>query len=250
MAAPVLPRGHRAAGPATGPARIWHLSGSRRLRPVPASVPRVSDEIPALPTACPRCRDEPGRRAPEVLFVGAFSERKGVRQLLAAWPLVRQRHPTARLRVLGKGPLVSLVEAAAAADATIAIELDPPRARVHGAFEGSKVAVLLSQPWRGWREQVGLPIVEALTHGCEVVASDQTGLAGWLRAHGHRVLETPATADDVAAAIVSALESDRATAARLSQLPGEDGRLQANHWLFGGSAGVIDSHGNGMCHEQ
>jgi phosphatidyl-myo-inositol alpha-mannosyltransferase len=40
---------------------------------------------------------------PTVLFVGRLEKRKGLRFLLRAWPLVLQRHPEARLIVVGRG---------------------------------------------------------------------------------------------------------------------------------------------------
>jgi glycosyltransferase involved in cell wall biosynthesis len=44
-----------------------------------------------------------GRREPLVAYVGKLIVSKGVDLLLAAWPLVRSRHPTARLEVAGYG---------------------------------------------------------------------------------------------------------------------------------------------------
>jgi glycosyltransferase involved in cell wall biosynthesis len=171
------------------------------------------------------------------VFVGAFNERKGVLQLLETWPTVSARRPSARLRVLGKGPLRPVVEAAAAADPSIQVEVDPGRAAIHAALRRAKVAVLLSQPWRGWREQVGLPIVEALAHGCHVIATDQTGLADWLRAHGHTVVPASASTTVVADALVTALDSCRSAESVLEELPDRDGRLAADEWMFAASEG-------------
>ena len=47
----------------------------------------------------PRGDRDPGR----VVFVGKFIVSKGLDLLLAAWPLVRRRHPEARLQVVGYG---------------------------------------------------------------------------------------------------------------------------------------------------
>ncbi len=47
--------------------------------------------------------------APVVAFVGRLVEKKGIDTLLVAWPRVRAAVPEARLRVLGDGPLASLV---------------------------------------------------------------------------------------------------------------------------------------------
>ncbi len=193
----------------------------------------TSTVVPALPTPCRHCPPSGLREArpPVVVFVGAFNERKGIRALLEAWPLVRERAPGARLLVLGKGPLEDLVTAACATDPTIDLTIDPTRDQIHAAFRGAKVATLLSTPYRGWREQVGLPVVEALSHGCEVVTTDQTGLASWLVAHGHGVVppEQPALAAD---AVVEALGARRDPQHVLDALPDRDGRLEADRWMF------------------
>jgi glycosyltransferase involved in cell wall biosynthesis len=50
------------------------------------------------------------RTAPPVVgFVGRLVAKKGIDVLLAAWPIVQERVPQARLRVLGDGPLRHLV---------------------------------------------------------------------------------------------------------------------------------------------
>jgi glycosyltransferase involved in cell wall biosynthesis len=81
--------------------------------------------------------------------------------------------------VIGAGRLLPEVRAWADGRDDVDLEIDPPRARVHEAMRESSVLVLLSQPHGHWREQVGLPIVEGLAHGCEVVTTSETGLASW-----------------------------------------------------------------------
>lgn len=198
----------------------------------------TSTVVPALPTPCLDCVGPDGpaaaERGPVVAFVGAFDERKGIRALLEAWPRVRSEVPGARLLVLGKGPLEDLVRSAADADPSIELTLDPSREAIHAAFARARAATLLSVPWRGWREQVGLPIVEALSHGCEVVTTGQTGLATWLRDHGHQVVPTaPAEPAEAARALVRALATTRGPGDVLASLPARDGRLDADRWMFG-----------------
>ena len=65
--------------------------------------------------------------------------------------------------------------------------------------------MLPSQPTSAWREQVGLPIVEGLSYGCTIVTTTETGLAGWLSEHRHRVLPADANEAQLAAAIIDAL---------------------------------------------
>ncbi|MDC7120074.1 glycosyltransferase family 4 protein [Cellulomonas fimi] len=190
--------------------------------------------LPALPTAC-ACGEpgEPADKDPDlVLFVGAFEERKGVRELLAAWPAVVEARPAARLTLVGKGPLLGEVRAFAVDRPEVTVVVDPPRADVHAHQRRAAVAVLLSQRTRTWREQVGLPVVEGLAHGCAVLATTETGLAAWLADHGHAVLAPDASPAEVAAAVVTLLDARRPAASVLADLPDVDGRLAADAWLL------------------
>ncbi|WP_285115388.1 glycosyltransferase family 4 protein [Leifsonia sp. fls2-241-R2A-40a] len=190
--------------------------------------------IPALPSACD-CAASP-RDGSRVLFVGSLSERKGLPQLLAAWPAVRTARPDATLVIVGMGPLEDDVRRAAAADPSIRLLVDPPRADIHRELRAARTLVLPSQPRPLWREQIGLPIVEALAHGCRIVTSSETGLAAWLTENGHTVLAPHAAPAEWGTALAHSLTSQQdavADAQRiLSTLPHEDGRLAADRWLF------------------
>ena len=195
------------------------------------SRPAAEALITALPVAAER--DAEQRPDPmQVVFLGAFLERKGIDRVLAAWPLVRAAVPAARLQVLGKGALESPVLAAAAADESIDVLLDPARRRIQEELLRSQVLVLPSQPTPTWREQVGLPIVEGLAAGCSVVTTTETGLASWLEAHGHSVIEPGSEPGVLAQAIVDQLRSGRPPADVLADLPPVDGRLEADRWMF------------------
>lgn len=198
--------------------------------------------VPALPEPCScaamdatlGASEDGGRqdRAGRVLFLGALSERKGVDLLLRAWPAVLRARPDARLRIVGKGVLQDAVEAAAAADPSIAVLIDPPRARIHDELAAAAVLALPSQPSRTWREQVGLPIVEALAHGTRVVTTTETGLADWLTEHGHRVVDGHADAAVLADALIAALTSGPTPEQVRASLPARDGRLAADDAMF------------------
>lgn len=187
--------------------------------------------VPALSSPC-GCPVGSGPAEGRVLFLGALTGRKGVPQLLAAWPEVVARRPGARLTVVGSGPLLSEVAGLAAREPSVELLVGPPRARVHELLRASSVLVLLSQRTPTWREQVGLPIVEALAHGCSVVTTGETGLAGWLSGHGHDVLTADASTAEMAGAVVGALDRRRPVESVLADLPPTDGRLDADAWLF------------------
>lgn len=202
----------------------------RRLYGAPGRQERAV--IPALPAPC-TCDDRPVRRAGSLVFVGAFVERKGFPVLLKAWTTVAASLPDATLHLVGTGRLVTSARALAAADEHVVLDEDPPRDMIHQALRTAAVLVLPSAPMPTWREQIGLPILEGLQHGCTVVTTAETGLADWLREHGHVVLDSGVGADALATALVAALSSPLDPSAVLADLPDRDGRQAAEDWLHG-----------------
>lgn len=166
-----------------------------------------------------------------LVFLGAFDERKGVRQLLEAWPLVGDLVPDPELLLLGKGPLLDWVRDRAGSLRGVSLVIDPQREEIWSALSESRVLYLLSQPAPGWKEQIGLPIVEGLSVGLEVIASSETGIADWLTQNGHRVLGPDASAEAIAHAVAEALQTTRPRAEIVATLPNVDGRLVADRWL-------------------
>lgn len=186
-----------------------------------------------LPTAHPSALTvDNEERASKVLFVGALDERKGIRQLMDSWSDVLAASPDAELQILGKGPLEAEVLTWAKTAPRTTVIIDPTRDVIFEAQRHADVAVLLSQPFTNWKEQIGLPIVEGLSVGTEIVASTETGIAGWLENHGHQVLAPHAPRSALASAVVHALQSRRVRSAVLADLPDIDGRLAADRWLF------------------
>jgi glycosyltransferase involved in cell wall biosynthesis len=189
----------------------------------------------ALPSPCP-CLGSGGARNPtQVLFVASLVPRKGVAETMAAWDALRSRRPGATLRIVGRGRLEPEVTAWAATRPEVDLEVDPPRARVHEVLRQSAVVVLLSQPQGHWREQIGLPILEGLSHGCEIVTTSETGLAEWLTGHGHAVVAADTTPDVVADHLDAALHRARTRHGSLSDLPRTDARIEADRWLMTGA---------------
>ncbi|MFG1925942.1 glycosyltransferase family 4 protein [Cryptosporangium sp. NPDC048952] len=186
--------------------------------------------FPALPAPAQASVEKvPGT----VGFLGALDGRKGSRQLVAAWPLIAGSMPDATLLIMGKGPDAVAVGEWAATRDEVCFRPDPGRAIIRRGLAELSVLVLLSQPGPMWKEQVGLPIVEGLAHGCEIVASTETGLATWLQQHGHAVLAPDCSTSELAAAVVKRLQGARPSSAITGALPAEDGRLSADRWLMG-----------------
>jgi glycosyltransferase involved in cell wall biosynthesis len=170
-------------------------------------------------------------RSAQAIFVGRFDERKGVRQLMEAWDEAHALQREATLRILGTGPLADEVRHFATTRSEITLDVPALRAVIHEALRHSRVLVLLSQPHRYWREQIGLPILEGLSHGCTVIASSETGLGAWLQDHGHIVLDPACSSGELARALADALEKNRAPANVLDDLPHANQRIVADDWM-------------------
>jgi glycosyltransferase involved in cell wall biosynthesis len=168
-------------------------------------------------------------KAKVLVFVGSFENRKGIIRLLDAWDLCEAHG--GRLILLGKGPLVDIVATWAQSRADVDLMVDPSRSTIWETLGRAKALVLFSQPEQRWREQVGLPLVEGLSFGCEIVTSAESGLANWLADNGHQVLPSDAPAGALAAAIRAALNSERSAQQIVAGLPATDGRLAADDWL-------------------
>jgi len=187
--------------------------------------------IAALPAAC-TCLNAVPCKSGSVLFLGALDDRKGFPSLVAAWPEVQEHVAGAQLTVIGKGPLEGLARELEQHGSAVRVLIDPPRDTIHAELRAATALVLLSKPTQYWREQVGLPIVEALAHGCTVLTTDQTGLAGWLAAHGHVVISSDAQPPEIAREINTVLREPRSPDSVLTDLAAIDGRIQADEWMF------------------
>jgi len=188
----------------------------------------------AIPAPCPCLATSAEVRLPRLLFVGALEERKGITALMDAWEIVRSDNADLpSLAIIGKGSLSDEVQLWAADKPEVEVLIDPPREAIHHALRTSAALVLLSQPWRHWREQIGLPILEGLSHGCEILTTTETGLAHWLEANSHTVLDPASRPSDVARAIVDTLMRATTRRGSLDALASQDQRLAADHWLMG-----------------
>lgn len=170
------------------------------------------------------------------VFVGVMEERKGIRELMGAWTTVETMVPGARLVMVGPGPLQAEAASwAAASPSSRHVVGRLPHAEAATILQAGSVLVAPSVPDGRWKEQIGLPIKEALAAGLTVVTTAQTGLAPWLRAHGHEVvdLDRPAFRGRLAFAIARALRAPLERKAVRRSLPQRDGRLTADAWLHG-----------------
>lgn len=201
---------------------VFGIAGRRGLR---------WTTIEALPAVCD-CVLDGGKTPGRLLFLGDLSPRKGFDAVLAAWSTVRRQIPDAVLTVVGRGALLDDAYAAARADSRIRVIADPPRDVVHAELRRASVVLLPSRRQGAWREQVGLPIVEGLAHGCTVVTTDETGIADWLRRNGHGVIPAASVAELLPGVIVEAAGRPLDPSTVAASLPHQDSRLEADGWLF------------------
>jgi glycosyltransferase involved in cell wall biosynthesis len=152
--------------------RVLACSGWVAKELATAGVPSEPLHLP-VPEPSRGFRREPASD-PLILFAGRLVREKGVDHLLRAFARVLGRHPRARLRLVGEGPLEPalrrLVER---------LELGPSVEFVGRLpFEG--VEAELARAWAvvspsAWAEPLGLVAIEAIAHGAPVVASAAGG---------------------------------------------------------------------------
>jgi glycosyltransferase involved in cell wall biosynthesis len=187
----------------------------------------------AIPSRCPCTSDTDAKVPNSVLFVGAFEERKGFDVLTDIWPDVKSRNPLSRITIIGHGPLLDRAELLSCAGLDVEFHHSPERSVIHREYREAAIVVLLSAPTNRWREQIGLPIVEGLAHGCRVVTTSETGLASWLSEKGMPTLDVPYQPGDAVSAICGELDrSSTGLGFDRSSLPALDGRIAADRAFF------------------
>jgi glycosyltransferase involved in cell wall biosynthesis len=152
---------------------------------------------------------------PTALFVGVLERYKAVDVLAAAWPLVRERVPDARLHVVGAGSLPP------PAGAGITWSRSLPTAGVAAALDAATLLVLPSRS-----EGMGRGLVEAFCRGRAIVGSRVGGIPDLVRDGENGVLVPPDDAAALAAALARVL-GNRELAERL----GRGAQASAAGWI-------------------
>jgi glycosyltransferase involved in cell wall biosynthesis len=154
-------------------------------------------------------------RDPIVLFVGRLVEKKGCGHLIRAMAAVHERHPDARLLIVGDGPLLDPLREQAVGTPITFLGTQPPvvvRDLMHRASVLAFPSVVASTG-----DTEGLPIVlcEAQSIGLPIAAFDGPGVEEAVVA-GETALLVPAGDDRALSDAISAILSDTDLAVRLA----------------------------------
>ncbi len=182
-----------------------------------APVEVIPYTLPFAEGGTPSPRERPGHSAFQVLFVGRLVERKGVTHLIEAIRrLSAEVH--ARLVVIGDGPERKALEAqvrAGGLETRVEIRGRVSDAELRTAYGSSDALVLPSiLDARGDTEGLGVVLLEAMSYGVPVVASDIGGITDIVEHERSGLLVPPGDPDQLARAL-ERLARDAGLAARL-----------------------------------
>lgn len=133
------------------------------------------------------------------LFVGRLSPEKGLRTLIAAWSQLPRPFP---LKIVGDGPLASVVQTAAAEAPNIEWLGWQAATDVQALMKEARMLILPSE----WYETFGRVGMEALAAGTPVIASDLGAVAELVEPGATGLLVRPGDPGDLAAAVAWALD--------------------------------------------
>ena len=175
------------------------------------------DELPAARSAVTPDAAGVPPDAPLLLAVGRLIAQKDHATLLRAFGAVRGRHPTARLAILGSGPLAEAVQAQVRELGLDGAVVLPGRVEVRDWLERADVFVHTSR-WEGF----GIVLLEAMLAGLPIVATSVSAVPEVVRDGETGVLVGGGDAEALARAL-DRLLSDRERAVAL----GAAGRARA-----------------------
>jgi phosphatidyl-myo-inositol dimannoside synthase len=140
-------------------------SAADHLRVLGVDEDRIRVVKPGIDTTLFRPAPEPVAE-PVIAFVSPVAANKGIDRVLDAFALVKRKVPEARLRVLGAGPLESMVR-------TQCVEHmgRGDAARVASVLRQAAVFVTAPRSTWKWSEQFGLAYLEAMACGLPIVTT-------------------------------------------------------------------------------
>ena len=154
---------------------------------------------------------------PVIAYAGALYEHEGVELLLRALPRILLSHPAARLLIAGDGPAAPALRAQSAAtglSARVVFEPDAAPSQMRHYYPLADVLVFPRLSSRHADLHVPFLPLEAMAHGCAVVASATGGHAELVEHARTGLLFEPGNATALATAL-HALLADRALLSRM-----------------------------------
>ena len=147
----------------------------------------------------------------QILFFGRLVEKKGVRYLLEAFPIIRREHPNAALTIIGSGALEGELKNHAAELGIIGHGVQFVGAKNHDQIiehlKHAQVAVFPSIiDSRGETEGMPTVVLEALAAGKRVVAGSVDGITDVLRDGKNGWLCRPRDPENLARKVLIALQ--------------------------------------------
>lgn len=203
------------------------LLGSHWQKPYVQNKVRYINPLPAAANV-----DNKIKIPSSVLFLGDLSERKGIRKLMDGWSKLPSNHGLS-LRIIGVGEELQRVKEWAASRPEVSLLVNPSRSVIHENLARAETLVLLSQTTSKWREQIGLPLLEGWSYGCNLISTSATGIADLLEEHGHVVLPENFSDEVLVDALTAPRRPRRSAETIQGVLPTIDGRLAADQWLNG-----------------
>jgi glycosyltransferase involved in cell wall biosynthesis len=140
-------------------------------------------------------------RPQRLLFVGRFEERKGVRELAAAWQSVQPQIPGWQLHAVGEGPLQSVLEGSPG----VVVHRFQQLRQLAGFYQSSRFLVLPSH-----EDHWGVVVHEAAKSGCGLLLSENVGAGADLANAVNSFSFPPRQPAAIAAAILRAARLDDA----------------------------------------
>ncbi len=157
-----------------------------------------------------------------ILFVGSLVERKGVRYLIDALPLL-PAHLPAKLVIIGDGAERSRLEAQVrqrGLEHRVEVRGRVAEQELRRAYAGASVLVLPAiVDARGDTEGLGVVLLEAMSYGVPVIGSDLGGITD-IVIDGETGLLVPPQDSAALAAALERLATDRGLARRLGEAGG------------------------------
>lgn len=200
-------RNARGADRVLVPSRYSEAVAKDRYGIDPDRIRVVPEAVDTTPFEALRRTRPPRPEAPTVLSVARQYPRKDTATLLRALPLVRERIPEVRLRIIGGGPELPRLLALARElrlGRSVAFEgAVPDDAEVHRAYFEAHVFCLPSR-----QEGFGIVFVEAMAAGLPIVAARAGAVPEVVEEGTTGLLVPPRSPEPLADALIRLLEDD------------------------------------------